>query len=213
MVITRIESQKTHPRRVNVYCDGEFTLGLHQDVLTRFGLRKGDVLDEKKIEKLQAAEELNLAKEKALRLLGYRRRSEKELRGRLLEKEFHPDVVDSVIEHLRKLGFVNDRAFAEAFLHDALMKKPAGTRLLRQELRRKGIKNEIIEEILQEKLGAETEASLARDAASKRMRRYPISNDGHEREKQRKRLADFLARRGFAWSTVAPILKEFFPKS
>ena len=213
MVITRIESQKTRSRRVNIYCDGEFALGLHQDVLVKFGLREGDVLDEKQIEKLQGAEELNLAKEKALRLLGYRRRSEKELRARLLEREFHPEIIDSVIEHLRKLGFVNDRAFAEAFLHDALMKKPAGTRLLRQELRRKGISKEIVEGLLEEKLGTEIEFSLAREAASKRMRRSTISHKGGEREKQQKRLADFLVRRGFAWDTVASVLKEFFPNS
>ncbi len=212
MVITNIERQKTRPKRVNIYCDGEFTLGVHEDVLAKLGLRTGDVLDEKSFKELQGAEELNLAKEKALRFLGYRQRSEKELRAKLLELEFHPSVIDSAVSYLQKLGFVNDRAFADAFLHDALMKKPAGTKLLRQQLRLKGIGREIIDEVLQQKLGAEIEVSLAREAASKQMRRYSASLKKYERAKQQKRLADFLTRRGFAWDTVASIVKEFFPK-
>ncbi len=213
MVITAIERQKTHPKRANIYCDGEFTLGVHEDVLASLGLRKGDVLDEKDFKALQEAEELNLAKEKAFRFLGYRRRSERELRAKLIELEFLPAVVGSVTEHLRKLGFVNDRAFAEAFLHDALMKKPSGARLLRQQLRLRGVSKDIVDEILREKLGAEIELSLAREAASKHMRPYGASRKKYERRKQEKRLADFLSRRGFAWDTVASILKEFVPKS
>lgn len=211
MVITAIERQKTHPKRVNIHCDGEFILGVHEDVLANLGLRKGDVLDDKDFKELQAAEELNLAKEKAFRFLSYRRRSEKELRAKLLELEFLPDIVSSLTEQLRKLGFVNDRAYAESFLHDALMKKPSGTRLLRMQLRLRGISKDIVDEILKEKLGTEIEFSLAREAASKHMRRYSVSRKKYERQKQEKRLADFLTRRGFAWDAVAPILKEFFP--
>lgn len=213
MIITKIERQKTQPKRVNIYCDGEFVLGIHEDVLVKSRLRTGDVLDKKRLDELQSADEFHLAKEKALRFMSYRQRSEKELRTKLLEQEFLPAIIDSVVEYLTKLGFLDDRAFANAYLHDVLMKKPAGPKFIRQQLRLKGISKNIIDDVLREKLGTETEFTFAREAAAKQMHRYSASRKKYDREKQKKRLADFLARRGFAWEIVSSVLKEIFKSS
>src|SRR6266849_5328644 len=107
MVVTKIERQKRHPDRVNLYLDGDFTMGVHVDVLSRIGLRTGDTLTQEKLETLQSLEEFNLAKQKALRLIGRRLRSENEVRSRLLEKEFAPKIVDEVIDHLHTLRLID----------------------------------------------------------------------------------------------------------
>lgn len=211
MVITKIERQKKNPKRVNIYCDDEFGVGIHEDVLVKFGLRKGDVLDEHQLQQLESAEEFNLAKEKALKFISYRQRSEKEVRSKLLVQEFHPSVIDRVLSYLKDLGLLNDRAFAEAYVHDLLMKKPAGATLVRQQLRLKGIDKSIIDDVLHTQLDVDTQIMLAREAAKKHMRRYRTSRKKQERLKQQKRLVDFLARRGFAWDTVSSVVKEFFP--
>lgn len=213
MTITKIERQKKQAKRFNIYCDGEFTLGIHEDVLVKSGLHTGDILDKKRIEELESVEEFHLAKDKALRYISYRRRSEKEVHSKMVEKEFHPVVIDAVVAHLKNLNFINDRAFAEAYLHDAQLKKPAGAKFIRQQLLLKGISKIIIDDVLGEKLGRETEISLARQAAAKHVRRSGIIRKKEKREKQQKRLADFLARRGFAWETVFTVVKEFFPRS
>jgi regulatory protein len=213
MIITSIERQKKNPKRVNIFCDDEFAAGIHEDVLMKFRLRKGDTLDEEQLRQLQSAEELNLAKQKAFRFMSYRQRSEKELRAKLLEHEFHPSIIEEVTSSLKQTGMLNDRVFAEAYVHDLLMKKPSGGTLIRRQLRLKGIENRIIEDVLKEQLDSETQTSLAREAAKKHMRRYGIARKKHDRLKQQKRLADFLARRGFTWETVAATVKEFFPQN
>jgi len=218
MVITRIERQKKNPRRVNIFCDDEFTVGVHEDVLLKAGLRKGDTLDEHRLHELELHEEENLARERSFRFIGYRQRSEKEIRTKLLQNEFLPSIIDSTIIYLKNLGYVDDRAFAEAYVHDTLMKKPSGKRLLRRQLRLKGIAVDIIDDVLQ-KIGNEEELSLAREAARKHVKRSgtsrkpSIHRNAGERLKQRKRLADYLARRGFAWDTVSLVVKELFNQS
>ncbi|MBI3766423.1 MAG: regulatory protein RecX, partial [Ignavibacteriales bacterium] len=147
---------------------------------------------------------------KALRLVSYRRRSQKELRQRLLEKEFRPLVVDRVMAHLQSLGFVNDEEFARALVHDAQIKKASGRKLLHHRLREKGISPSIIRDVLTETLSEETEQNAALDAAKKLVERYGNSRKKIDQDKQRKRLAQALARRGFAWSIISPVLQTLF---
>jgi regulatory protein len=213
MKITKIERQETNPKRVNIFCDDQFAYGVHEDVLVRFGLRKGDVVDGKLAAELERAEEFNQAKVAALKFASHRQRSEKEVRLKLTEKEFAPAVIDEVVAHLEKHRILDDEAFARAFVNDQLMKKSAGVKLLRQRLRLKGISKPIIEKVLGETLGVETEIALAREAAAKQLRRLEISSKKLPREKKLKRLADFLSRRGFTWDTVSTVIKELFPHS
>jgi regulatory protein len=68
------------------------------------------------------------------------------------------------------------------------------------ELRQKGIDNETIDNILQDL----DEEDLALRAASKQARKY----DGLEWSDFRKKLSAFLARRGFGYDVVSPVVRE-----
>ena len=210
MLITKIEQQKRHSHRVNVYLDDEFAFGLHIDVLTAFGLKKGDHLSQEAIDAMLSREEFTLAKEQALRYLGYRRRTEKELRNKLFEKEFDPATIDAVIAYLSGLGIINDVEFAKSFIHDARLRKPLGKRLLRQKLRLKGVPAPIIETTLNENVSENEEQILAMEEAMKVVKRYRTSRKAVEQQKQQQRLAQHLARRGFSWATIFPVLKQVF---
>ncbi len=209
MIITKIEQQKRHPDRVNIYLDGEFAFGWHKEVIRKFGLRKGDDLPSEIIDKLNSTEEFTLAKQKALRFLSYRMRSEKEIRAKLIEKEFQTKTVDEVIKNLHSLGLINDLEFASAFVHDLLLRKPAGQRLIRQKLLLKGIQPSIIQSILEKDI-AVNEQGLALQAARKQMQRYKAVNKKVDEKKIQQRVAQHLARRGFAWSIISPVLKKVF---
>ena len=211
MVVTNIERQKRHAGRVNVYIDGRFAFGLNEEILLKSGLRKGDTLDRATYDALAAAEELSRAKQSGLRLLSYRMRTEKEMRGRLYEKEFPPDVIDKVVGQFLQLGLIDDREFARAFVRDARLRKPSGRRLLMQQMRLRGVPPAIIQETLAEAVSAEDEQEAALSAARKVARRYrPAGHSPLDRKKQQQRMAQFLARRGFSWSAIAPVLKTIY---
>ena len=211
MIVTDISRQKRSSDRLNIFLDGEFAFGVHEEVLARIGIQRGDDIDRTTINAMMAEEEFNLAKLKALRLISHRKRSEKELREKLIEKEFDPHVLDRLISHLCSLGVLNDKDFARSFVHDARMKKASGSRLLDRQLRAKGISPTIIHDVFTEVLTKESEQTAALEAARKVVRRYQSSRKNIDQEKQRQRLAQFLTRRGFDWTTISPVLKELFP--
>lgn len=210
MLVTKIERQKRHPHRVNVFLDNEFALGLHEEVLSRSKIRVGDDLSQETIELIKVHEEFALAKQKALRLVSHRLRSERELRYKLIENEFDPATVDNVIHQLQTLGVINDKVFAEAFIHDTQLRKPAGRKLLSQQLRLRGITPSLIEDILNEKLTAEDEESNALVLAQNLMKRHRSSRKKTSEEQLRQRIGQFLARHGYTWSTITPVLKQLF---
>jgi regulatory protein len=207
MVISKLVKQKRHPERVNLYVDGVFIVGLHRDVVIRFGLRKGDEISAQLIEKLKVTEEYSLARLKAFRLLKSRLRSEKELRSKLREKEFSQSVIEEVIENFRSLGLIDDEKFARAFIHDTLLKKASGRRLLQNQLTSKGISGEIVKNVLSDLLPEEEEESLLLRAAKSYTNRLRNSRKKTSEEKIRHRTVQFLLRRGFSLSQIIKTIK------
>jgi len=198
--ITAIEPQKNHPNRVNVYLDGEFALGLSKIVAA--WLKVGQTLDEAKVENLQIEESREGAYQKALLYLGYRARSESEIRKNLEKHKILPSVIDETIQRLRDERLVNDEEFAEAWVANRSEFRPRSKRALTMELKRKGVAESAIKSAVQ----AVDETALAYEAAQKRVRRL----EGLEWIEFRKKLGEYLARRGFAYDVVAPTVKRLW---
>jgi len=210
MIVTRIERQRRHRNRVNLFLDGEFAFGLHEEIIAKANIRVGDELDPSTIGIIKSHEETKLARDNALRLLSHRMRSQKELRFTLLEREFDPTIVDNVLHELQTKGYVDDRKFAAAFIRDARLRKPAGTAMLFQKLRLKGIDRALIMETLGDMLPADTEQELAYTSAMKLLKRIRTSRKPVPQEKEKQRLSQYLAQRGFPWSTIRPVLRKVF---
>ena len=138
----------------------------------------------------------------AYRLLGIRPRSEKELKERLFGKRYGSEAIESVISQLKEKGVVDDLKFARAWVESRMRTSPKGNVALKRELGMKGISNPITEEVLSEK--KEDEASIVKELAEKKME----SLKDLPKEKARKRLFDFLARRGFNFDTIKDAVRE-----
>jgi regulatory protein len=207
--ISKLEQQKRHPDRVNVYLDGEFAFGLNKEVVHKFSLRKGDAVTDKLIEQLSGEEEFSTAKNKALRFISRRMRSEYEVRTKLREYEFPTDIIEKVIKYLLEINFLNDLEFAKACTTDLQKNRSAGKRLLFQQLKRKGIAKETIELVLND-IESATEEILALETANKYFKRFKTSRKPIERKDQLRRISQALMRRGFDWSITSKILKQIF---
>ena len=75
----------------------------------------------------------------ASRYLGYRARSEGELRKYLRKRGFSSQCVERTLAQLREKGYTNDSAFARLWIENRESSKPRSRSLLRWELREKGI--------------------------------------------------------------------------
>lgn len=193
MRVTAIEKQR-RGKRVNLFLDGRFALGLSLEAAAQAGLRVGDEVDDERLQALRAEAAGADAMAASLRLLSYRPRSEAELRQRLARRGTPPALVDSTIERLRELGLVDDAAFAQAWVDSRDRASPRGRRLLRQELLAKGMDSDTSRELL--------ESVDEPDAALRAASRRAASLRDLSYDEFRRRLGDFLRRRGFGYDTI-----------
>jgi regulatory protein len=143
------------------------------------------------------------AKNTAYRFLTYRPRSRAELRQKLQEKAFDTVVIDAVLEDLVRLGYVNDRQFAEQFASSRIRLRGLGRRRVARELGNKGIERGIVSETLARIFEGDTEIETAKKAAEKKL----ASLKEVDRGTRQRRLAGFLERRGFSYEVINTIIK------
>jgi len=145
---------------------------------------------------LQAADDVEKAREKALRFLSNRPRSEWEVRQNLLKGGYGDATSDRVLERLRSVALVDDAAFVRYWIDNRAQFRPKGEVALRQELRRKGVDREVIDAALAEREQADDQAAIqAALAKADRYRQLP-------RPEFAQKLGAYLARRGFDYATV-----------
>lgn len=199
MRITAIEPQQKNPQRVAIYLDGEFAFGLA--MLVANWLKVGQELSEERIAELKAQDEQEVTYQKALHFLSYRPRSAAEVHKNLIQRGVPEPLARETVERLQSAGLVNDESFARAWVENRNAFRPRSRTLLRQELRRKGLSDETVQSVLAEQTDEE---SLALEAARKYVRRLA----GLEWPEFRKKLGGFLARRGFSYTTLAPVVSK-----
>jgi regulatory protein len=142
----------------------------------------------------------------ALRLLGQRSYTTRNLRQKLLRKEFPAEETESLIERLAENGLLDDRKFALSFARSRLTTSSASPRRVRQLLMQKGINSAIADEAVAEVLVEEeidTAAALKR-VASKKF----ATMAGLERDVIRRRLSGFLARRGYDLDEIRSVVAD-----
>ena len=199
--ITALKVQKRNPNRINVYLDGIFAFGLARVVAA--WLQVGQTLNEEKIDSLQNEDTLELAYQKSLHLLGYRPRSENEVRRKLSEKGFSVEVIDSVSERLKSSGLIEDRQFAKNWVENRVTFRPRSHRMMAIELRQKGVTDDAIQEALDT---SADDAALAYDAAVRYSRRL----SGLEWGEFRERIYGYLRRRGFSYGTISTAVQRLW---
>jgi len=84
----------------------------------------------------------------AARFLELRSRSVDEVRKHLTAAAFPPPLVEGAIERLLQLGWLDDRAFATAWVESRDRARPRGQVALRRELALKGIDRETADDVL-----------------------------------------------------------------
>lgn len=200
--ITKVETQQHNAERVSIYISGEFAFGVPAIEAARRGLASGRALTAQEIDELLAIDESARAVDAALQFLGYRPRSEYEVRQRLRRKGFPDAAIEHAVQQLLEWSYLNDRQFADFWLNNRLEHSPRGERALMQELRRKGVDVETAREAL----GVQEvdEHSAALELARKRL----PSLRNLDRPTRDRRLTGFLQRRGYGWEVISPVLKQ-----
>lgn len=143
--------------------------------------------------------------DRAVNLLTYKPRSIRELRERLLEKEWtNAEIVDETLEKLKFYGYLDDAQFAKSFAASQIRQKPVGRRVLKQKLAQKKLDKETVETALDKALEETPEEEIIERAIEKRLR---LKGRPETRE-DAKKFYDYLLRQGFSYDLVSTKMRE-----
>lgn len=201
--VTAVEAQNKQPHRYNIYVDGEYAFSAHEDVIVKYRIIKGSVLNEPLIREALDEEERGAAYRAALRYIGPTMRSATEIAGKLRTKGYEHPQIAWVIDKLQRESYINDEQYAAALAGQRLRSQRKGPLWIRRELRQKGIDQAQIESALAG-IGEDEEREQARVLAAKRW----TSDRSSEPAAKRRKIAAMLQRRGFRAETVRQVMNE-----
>ena len=184
-------------REIKLFIDNSFLISVDRDVAIGAGLYIGQDLSVDQIRKLKEASLSQKCFEAALHYLSYRPRTELEVRQRLYQRGFPGDIVHEVIVRLKDQGMINDIAFAQYWKDNRLSFNPKSQRLIKRELKQKGIAIETADEAVRD---LDDEAN-AYKAGLKKARVLAAS----EYNEFRSRLSSYLRWRGFSYEVIGHV--------
>ncbi len=145
------------------------------------------------MEKEDTAGEGERAYQAGLRLLSYSAHSREEVSQRLARR-FPAEAVQQAMAFLEERGYLDDAAFARRWRETRDAQRPRSAALIRRELQQKGVSREVAEAAVS---GMDEE-----DSAYRAGRRHLRALRGLDRVTFRRRLGDYLRRRGFPLGLV-----------
>ncbi len=132
-----------------------------------------------------------------------RARSRSELEGKLAKKGVPEEVAVRLLDRFEEVGLVDDEAFARSWVESRQAGKGLARRALAQELRRKGVDDEVAREVLDE-VDPDDELESARDLVRRKLRTAARL----DRDTAIRRLTGMLARKGYPSSVAFRVVRE-----
>jgi len=157
------------------------------------------MLKEEKFEKLR---------QKALRFLSFRPRSEKEIRNFLSGKTKNPKNIKLLLDELKDQNLINDSEFSDWWVDQRLSFNSKGKRIIRGELMAKGVDKDLIDE----KLAGIGNRQLEKSALDL-IKRKALLYTGKKKIEQKDKLVKHLLRRGFDYGLSKKLVDEWLENS
>jgi regulatory protein len=205
--VTDIKPQKRQGR-FNIYLDGKYSFAVSAESLVKAGLSINQEISPETVEKLIKDDEFGKTFDNSLKFISFRPRSEKELRDWFKRKEVGEETQKLVVKKLKHLGFLNDEEFTKWWIEQRTEFHPSGMRLIKMELKQKGIPDDIISGFMNDDSRFKNEKELAKRVIEKKLPRLK----NYKGQELRKKLQNLLAQRGFSWETIKTLIDEKIPK-
>ena len=196
--ITAITPQVKDKTRCNIFIDGRFYCGLTLEAAVKNRLKAGQTIDPARLSEIQLESEKATALDKALTHISASQKTEKQIGEYLSKKGYLPAVSEYVLKKMREYGFLDDGAYAESYAGSAVKRK--GVRLIRMELKSRGVADEHIEAAVE---NLEGEEETAKRLLEKYMRGKPCDKQSLYKAFR------YLIGKGFEYETAKNALSDF----
>jgi regulatory protein len=198
MKITSIKQQVKRVNRYSIYIDDKYSFSLSDGELLNTGLVPNQELTVEQLTELKDTARIDKGFSSALGLLARRARSRWELEQYLTRKEYDAPTSVVILNKLSKYGYVNDEAFATAWVENRRLLKATSRRRLTQELRQKRVPDEIIQKVLAE--DETDERSILTDLVARKRKQTKYQDS--------LKLMQYLSRQGFSYDDIKTAIQE-----
>ncbi|GAG26455.1 unnamed protein product, partial [marine sediment metagenome] len=199
---------KKNVSQVVIYIDHKAKYKLNENISKLLDIYVGKELSDQEIEKIILEDKTIRGKEYLLRLLSRRIYSRYEISRKLNNKGYPENIIATLILWLENNNYINDELFAKMWAQFRLQNKPIGRYKLNQELRLKGIKQDVIQKVIDETYNEIDELTLARNIIKEKIVSSKIKNIRIDPKK----IYNFLLRRGFSIEVSKNIYHELNKK-
>ncbi|MDD4046373.1 MAG: RecX family transcriptional regulator [Sedimentibacter sp.] len=206
--ITKIEYQKKNKERFNIYIDDEYGFSVDISILIKYSLKKGMELDDALVDDILSSEEKISVYNYGISVLSRYAKSECELRLKMKNKGFEPQLIDNAISTLKERKYLDDERYCEMFINDKINISKHGVRKIKEALYYKGIDKEIIEEKIKN-ISAESEEERAFILGEKKL----LKIKENDNRKKMAKLSNYLIGKGFEYETVNKTLRKLLNKN
>lgn len=200
--ISSIKVQKKNSFRFSLFVEDQFLIGVSDNTLTKFNLKKGVLMTPSLFAEVLKKEDEWAIREYFLRLLGRRDHARNELRDKASHKKYPSSSIENILDELEEKNYINNAAFAKKFAHDKFELNSWGVNKIRSELFRKGIKERDINAALDQFDNAELQQTII-ELVKKNKRKFQRAAP----EKRKKKIFDFLLRKGYDSNNILKQMK------
>ena len=200
----KITAKQGKGTKIHIHIDGEYLLTVDEDFWFSSGYVSGDEIDDGGLVAFKEAAGSRLAFNSAMYSLDMRDHSEKEIRQKLSRK-YDEQSVDSAVEKLLDLGLVNDRRYAELLSRELFERKKYGKSRVKNELFRKGIASDVINEVIDAYEEENEPDNVQRIVDIIEKKYYNKLLD----EKSRQKVIAALVRLGYSFSDIRQAMSRF----
>ena len=196
-----VQVKPTGKERVIIRLSNGEQLNLSAEQWLKSELKVGAELTAEEMNRWRQAGKKSYYYQSALQQISRRPRSVQEIKVWLKKKKLTADLIDQIVDQLLAKGWLDDAAFAHWWVEQRLAFRPKGKRVLASELRAKGVDPQLITQVL-DTVDDQQEQIVA--LARNRLSRL----SGLPSMVVRRRLQNFLLRRGFASTSVRRVVDE-----
>ena len=202
MKILKYEKEKKN--NYNIYLDNGEVITLNENVITENELLLKKEIDNRLYSKLNIDNKIYELYESAIKYIGIRLRSIKEIKEYLIKKENDVEIINRVCNKLLESNYLDDERFTKAYIKDKLNFTTMGDYKIRKELERFGIDSTIIEDNI-----SNIDNSLLETKMKKIIEKDIRTNKKYSGVNLKNKIYNHLLSQGYSQSKVINIINTY----
>lgn len=185
--------------RYKLFLDFAYRCDLELEIIYKYHLKDGVILSEEELNEILFENKKLTCFSVALKYVSKSLKTEKQVRDYLLKNEYPLELVDLAVKKLAEYKYIDDAAYAKSYFNTYSQTK--GIKLIKNELKNKGIKNEILQEVFED---VSDNIDVISKIVQKKLKNCVVFD-----QKQKEKLIRSLISKGYDYSDIKRVLSDY----